>query len=297
MEGLVDNFRSKGATIINTHRKSGLSESPFLYLTAALHMADRMCKDRTVVITYSWADVLLDIMHTAQCTSEAECSQETFIKALNAWVVKSRILDRLAIRLGAFYYITPHVESVLDTVFQNFSKRPDTLTSGPDHIDVDSVYTTASMFRCLHPEESARNLNGNIQDPSYLFVGDRVNRVFKHLEHWPFHDDKASAFFMTSVLQHINVPETCLAWANSNHESDSQSILRLLDRRKIPVIALGIDAKTGLAQLGVKPDFHVPHPSWARRFNKRNEYILSVADIFKQDHSLSIFTDAVECPL
>jgi hypothetical protein len=296
-EGLVADFKSKGATIINTHNKPSVAESPFLHLTAALHMADKMCKDRLVVIPYSWVDVFLGIMHTSQCTSELECPQETFVKALNAWVVKSRILDRLAIRLGAFYYITPYAESILNTVLQNFSARADTLTCGPDHVDVGTVYNSASIFRCLHPDEDARNLNGNILDPSYLLVGDRINRVFKHLEHWPFHDDRASAFFLTSVLQHINVPETTLAWANANHESDSQVIVRLLERCRVPVVALGNDAKAGLSKLGIRPDFHIPHPSWARRFNKRNEYILSVTDIFKQDNSLSLFTDAMECPL
>lgn len=297
IRGLVDDFRGRGATIINTHNRAGVAESPFLYLTAALHMANKMCKDRLVVIPYSWVDVLLGIMHMSQCTPELKCPQETFVKALNGWVVNSRVLDRLAIRMGAFYHITPYAESILNTVLQNFSSRPDTLTCGPEHVDVDAVYNSASVFRCLHPDEDTLNLNGNIQDPSYLFVGDRISRVFKHVEHWPFHDDKASAFFITSVLQHINVPETKIAWANANHESDNQSVVRLLGRRQVPVVALGNEAKAGLAKLGVKPDFHIPHPSWARRFNKRNEYLISVADIFKQDDSLSLFTDAVECSL
>ena len=71
----------------------------------------------------------------------------------------------------------------------------------------------------------------------------------------------------------------------------------LLARRGAHVIALGKEATKRLQSLGITPKFSIPHPSWAKRFNKRDEYLQSLSSILQKDNSFRIQLSAAECAI
>lgn len=295
---LVREFKKVGASIIRAHDKRSLNEDPFLHFTAAFKLASKLSKKKLVVITSSWVDVLSHILGASSVTELERNNKNHQAKVLNAWIIVSRILDRVALRHGALYFLSQGATELSDAAFRGFSNRPDVLTWDRRVTSVKDVTLTLSMNKCVQPEGfDSMNLSGNIADPKYFFVGDQINQKFKNFKHWPFHDDSASAFFITSILQELGVPEENLAWSNANHENDSSVIPRFLENRGARVIALGKEATKRLQSLGITPEFSIPHPSWAKRFNKRDEYLQSLSAILQKDNSFRIQLSAPECAI
>jgi hypothetical protein len=283
---LVREFKKVGASIIRAHDKRSLNEDPFLHFTAAFKLASKLSKKKLVVITSSWVDVLSHILGASSVTELERNNKNHQAKVLNAWIIVSRILDRVALRHGALYFLSQGATELSDAAFRGFSNRPDVLTWDRRVTSVKDVTLTLSMNKCVQPEGfDSMNLSGNIADPKYFFVGDQINQKFKNFKHWPFHDDSASAFFIN------------LAWSNANHENDSSVIPRFLENRGARVIALGKEATKRLQSLGITPEFSIPHPSWAKRFNKRDEYLQSLSAILQKDNSFRIQLSAAECAI
>lgn len=294
---LVNDFRTIGASIIRAHDKRSLNDDPFLHYTAALKLASKLSKEKLVVITSSWVDVLSHILGASSITELESNNKNHQTKVLNAWIVVSRILDRVALRHGALYFLSQGATELSDAAFRGFSKRPDVLTCDRRITSVEDITLTLSINNCVQPKGlDSMNLNGNIADPEYLFVGDQIQQKFKNFKQWPFHDDAASAFFITSILQELDVPEEKLAWSNAN-ENDSSVITRFLEYRCARVVALGKEATRRLKSLGITPEFSIPHPSWAKRFNKRDEYLQSLSAILQKDNSFRIQISAEECAI
>lgn len=295
---LIRGFKKMGASIIRAHDKRSLSEDPFLHYTAALKLASKLSKKKLVVVTSSWVDILSHILGASSITELKHSPKNHQTKVLNAWLIVSRILDRVSLRYGAMYFLSQGATELSDAAFRGFSNRPNVLTWDRRISSLEDVTLTLSINQCVQPEGfDSMNLNGNIADPEYLFVGDQINQKFRHFKHWPFHDDTASAFFITSILQELGVPEEKLGWSNANHENDSSVIPRFLEHRGARVIALGKEATKRLQSLGITPEFSIPHPSWAKRFNKRDEYLQSLSSILQKDNSFRIQLLAKECAL
>ena len=283
-------FKKHNISVVRAHGKKSLLASPFAHYTATLRLASRLVKRKNVVITSSWIDVLLRILGASNLDELGLHPVQNATKELNSWIVISRILDRVALRYGALYFIDKGAADIADAAFPAFSSRPDVLVCEKDFNTVEDVVLASTFSRCLHPPTDSMNLNGNIADADYVLVGDKINPYFKHFDHWPFHDDSASSFFITSLLQFIGVPENRLAWTNANHAD--QGVVELLQRRQPRVIALGREAQRTLNNMGIFPEFSIPHPSWARRFNKRDEYLTSLNSIFKPNNTLSVLASA-----
>ncbi len=295
---LIRGFKSMGASVIRAHDKRSLNEDPFLHYTAAFKLASKLSKKRLVVITSSWVDILGHILGASSIAELERSPKDHQTKVLNAWVIVSRILDRVSLRYGAMYFLSQGATELSDAAFRGFSDRPGVLTWDRRISSIQDITLTLSINQCVQPSGfDSMNLNGNIDDPEYLFVGDQINQKFKHFKHWPFHDDTASAFFITSILQELGVPENKIAWSNANHENDSSVITRFLARRNARIIALGKEATKRLQSLGITPEFSIPHPSWAKRFNKRDEYLQSLSAILQKDNSFRIQLFAKECTL
>jgi hypothetical protein len=290
-------FKDAGATVINAHNRKCSYTDPFLNFTASLRLASRLSKTKLVVVTSSWIDVLMRVLGVSSIAEFNASSPKYQSKVLNAWIIVSRVLDRVALRYGALYFLSKDATDLANGAFRGFSKRPGVLTLDKNITCVEDILLTLSISQCVHPHElDSMNLNGNISDADYLLVGDQINPKFKHFKHWPFHDDSASAFFITSVLQEVGVSEDKIAWANANHE-DSAAIKKFLAHRNASVIALGKEAIRGLNSMGIVPKFSIPHPSWAKRFNKRDEYLKSLSSIFQEDNSFRIQLSPQVCAL
>ena len=291
-------FKEAGATVIRTHNRKSFRDDPFLHFTAALRLASRLSKKKLVVITSSWVDVLTRILGVSSLAEFESSTPKYQSKVLNSWIIVSRILDRVALRYGALYFMTQGATELANAAFRGFSKRPGVLTYDRNITCLEDITLTLSITKCVQPTDlDSMNLNGNLVDADYLLVGDKINPKFKHFNHWPFHDDSASAFFITSILQELGVSEDRVAWSNANHSQDADIIQKFLAQRRVRVIALGRDATNGLNSMGIVPEFSIPHPSWAKRFNKRDEYLKSLSAIFQKDNSLRIQLSAKVCAL
>lgn len=295
---LTQAFKEAGATVIKAHGKKSFYKNPFVHFTATLRLASRLSKKKLVVVTASWVDILTRILGASSIEELSSSNKSHQTKLLNAWIVTSRILDRVALRYGALYFLTKGATELSEAAFRGFSKKPRVLTWDKNIGDIEDILLTLSINQCVQPKLESMNLNGNLADADYLLVGDQINPKFRHFNHWPFHDDTASAFFITSILQELGVPEDKIAWSNANHGSESSAISKFLDHaRGAKVIALGKEAAKGLQSMGITPVFSIPHPSWAKRFNKRDEYLQSLSSIFQKDNSFRIQLSPKECAL
>lgn len=284
----IKHFKACGASIIYAHGKKSLHEKPFIHLTASLRLASRVSKHKLVVITASWLDVLLSKLGASSIDHIDEHTFRDMTKELHEWIITSRILDRVGLRYGALHCCSPAVSHVAEAAFGGFILSPNTFITRSKYTWVEAAITTLPFTRCVYPDKDAildsMNLNGNIADAEYLLVGDQINPRFKHFNHWPFHDDTASAFFITSLLHHLSVQESKLAWANARG-ADAGVLIPFTNYRRLVVVALGKDAEKSLLAMGIKPSASIPHPSWARRFNKKHEYLDSLTTIFKPHNS------------
>lgn len=284
----IEAFRVRGASIIIAHGKKSLKEKPFTHLTAALRLASRISKHRLVVVTASWLDVLVDRLGASSLDDIDEDTFKDTTKELHEWTVISRILDRVGLRYGALHCCPEDVSTVAEAAFGGFSSHQNTFLVDRRTRWPEMALLSLSFTRCVYPDQDrvldSMNLNGNIAEAEYLLVGDKINPRFRHFNHWPFHDDAASAFFITSLLHLLDVPETRLAWSNARGP-DAEVLVQFTQHRRFNVIALGKEAAKGLESMGIVPTVSIPHPSWARRFNKRNEYLDSLATIFKPNNT------------
>ena len=123
---------------------------------------------------------------------------------------------------------------------------------------------------------STVNITGH-DSANYVFVGDRINPVFQHFNHWPWHAEAASARYLAETLRQINFNEADGIWTNINHPE--QHVVELVRRRSRKIIALGRVASTGLNRQGIK-HVMVPHPQYANRFlrNKSKSYASMLHD-------------------
>ena len=279
MHGVMDEINSSQKySVIRTHCRTG---DPFTRYTAAFKLAHRLCQKKTVVITSSWVDEL-----DSSLSTDPDRKDPDSLKRIVDWIILSRILDRVALRYGATYFLTQKSASTISTQFCDFCDRPDVSVIHRKMASFDDILLQERLLQATYPDSAfnpmTMNLSGNLSNSKFLLVGDQINPKFNHFEHWPFHDRSGSAFFITSVLNQLGVDETQLCWSNANAK-DTQPLVRFMaERPEIISVALGHDAERGLIRIGIEPNYRIPHPSWVSRFNKRDEYADSIQSIIDQ---------------
>jgi len=121
------------------------------------------------------------------------------------------------------------------------------------------------------------NVSGHLAEAKYLFVGEQVNPKYREM-YWPFHEYGNSSLFLTQALHEINYNERWGMWVNAfNHDGSLNQHLEMIAlSKKLRIITLGNKAAAAVAKLGLPIHSAVPHPSYAKRFQK-----VDLVEIFK----------------
>lgn len=126
------------------------------------------------------------------------------------------------------------------------------------------------------------NVLGHAHTAQYVLVGEQVNPKHKRL-YWPFYDYGHSSLYLTNVLHSIGLREEHIMYMNAfDHDGERNLHLMGLHDHKpsLRFIPLGAKAEQALKAMGVPSHAELPHPSYAKRFNK-----IDYLEIFK--HAIS----------
>lgn len=120
-------------------------------------------------------------------------------------------------------------------------------------------------------DDRTLNAAGHIGSAKVLMVGDTTN-VNKVKRDWmPFIGLGGSSEFLASCLSEVRLAERDLFWTNAWPTRPDGILIDLLTTFKwSAVVCLGEEAKRGC---GAYATHLLPHPSWARRFNKRKDLV------------------------
>lgn len=131
-----------------------------------------------------------------------------------------------------------------------------------------------------------QNVLGNMDQAFYLMIGDEVNAKpqAKRLQ-WPFHEYGNSSLFMADVMQDLRYTERDLMWVNCNGPNGLDHIKWILSQKpSIKGICLGDKAHSAVLCLGEpfrSQCREVWHPSYVRRFGKRDEFLQQLKGALK----------------
>ena len=129
------------------------------------------------------------------------------------------------------------------------------------------------------------NVTGHLCGSSYLFVGDQANPKFRELS-WPFYEYGNSSLYLTELLHRLNFKEDAAMWCNAYNVDGSMNrhIQGIVSRNpKIKVITLGERAQEVCDKNSIQTHANVWHPSYAKRFNKKEEYEDQITEALKHE--------------
>lgn len=118
-----------------------------------------------------------------------------------------------------------------------------------------------------------QNICGHLSKANFLFIGERVNRK-DNIFAWPFYEYRNTSLFFAEVLNEIFIDETRFMWTNAYDEFNNYNVMinDLLIKHGLTPIVLGNEALDALHKHGFKHLTSIMHPSYAKRFNKREEF-------------------------
>ncbi len=152
----------------------------------------------------------------------------------------------------------------------------------------DIVYSTLQhrMFTQLPEALSLRHTNfaGHLGDADTIIVGDATNSKFRAIE-WPWYDFGNSSEFFASCLHDILFDETRAVYVNANSAAGGLYIKDCLRIKPyMNVVALGANAADTLSYYSLKKAKKIMHPSYAKRFQKRDEFINELKETLNAKH-------------
>jgi len=124
---------------------------------------------------------------------------------------------------------------------------------------------------------AANNFAGHLHEASIIFVGDKANSKMRAVS-WPFYDVCNSSEFFASVLHDLSFDETRAVYVNA-HDGNGPLFVNDCIRAKpfIKVICLGNDSFNTMGAF-TRRAVKVMHPSFAKRFGKRQEFLLELEE-------------------
>jgi hypothetical protein len=123
-----------------------------------------------------------------------------------------------------------------------------------------------------------KNFAGHLHEANIIFVGDKANSKMRAVS-WPFYDFANCSEFFADVLHELLFDETRAVYVNA-HDGNGPLYVNDCLRAKpfMKVICLGNDSYSTMSYL-TRRAHRVMHPSYAKRFNKRKEFILELREI------------------
>ena len=123
-----------------------------------------------------------------------------------------------------------------------------------------------------------KNFAGHLGDADTIIVGDATNSKMRAIE-WPWYDFGNSSEFFSSCLHDILFDEQRAVYVNANSAGGGLYIndcLRI--KPHMNVVALGANAADTLSYYCLRKAKKIMHPSYAKRFQKRDEFIQELKD-------------------
>jgi hypothetical protein len=147
------------------------------------------------------------------------------------------------------------------------------------NVYIDMLYSVLES-RLMKQYEPAlhlhtQNFAGHLHEANIVFVGDKANSKMRAVK-WPFYDFGNCSEFFAGCLHDLVFDETKAVYVNA-HDGNGPLYVNDCLRAKpyMKVICLGNDAYDTMSSF-TRRAYKVMHPSFAKRFNKRKEFMIEL---------------------
>lgn len=284
-----------------------------LYHTAALHRALKLARTRLVVIDRLWMSeaIYAEVYRDGSPWPHMGRMIDRIIRKAGGMYILAQSpqghkekFEQLKTEREEMYDNVDHVRERFDQLFEGgfpshdrdyaqqlsvfgMRTRDDVL---PYRYDVEGrdidVYIDMVMgalqSRLLKQYEPAlhlqtKNFAGHLHEANIIFVGDKANSKLRAVS-WPFYDFGNCSEFLASVLHDLTFDETKAIYINA-HDTDGPTYVNDCLRAKpfMKVICFGSQAYETMSPF-TRKIHKVMHPSYAKRFNKRVDFLLELEE-------------------
>jgi len=303
--------RHDGVYIHNTYRWP--SKMP-LYHTAALHRALKLSRSRLVVIDRLWMSeaIYAEVYRNGSPWPHMGRMIDRIIRKVGGVYLLTQSpanhaekFEQLKGEREEMYDNVDHVRKRFDELFEGglsghdydyaqqlsvfgMRNRDDVL---PYRYDVEGtnldVYIDMVMSvlqsRLMKQYEPAlhlhtKNFAGHLHEANIIFVGDKANSKMRAVS-WPFYDFANCSEFFADALHSLSFDETRAIYINA-HDGNGPLYVNDCLRAKpyMKVICFGNQAYDTMSEF-TRKIHKVMHPSYAKRFNKRQEFLLQLEEV------------------
>jgi len=303
--------RHDGVYIHNTYRWP--SKMP-LYHTAALHRALKLSRSRLVVIDRLWMSeaIYAEVYRNGSPWPHMGRMIDRIIRKVGGVYILTQSpanhaekFEQLKGEREEMYDNVDHVRKRFDELFEGglsghdydyaqqlsvfgMRMRDDVL---PYRYDVEGtnldVYIDMVMSvlqsRLMKQYEPAlhlhtKNFAGHLHEANIIFVGDKANSKMRAVS-WPFYDFANCSEFFADALHSLSFDETRAIYINA-HDGNGPLYVNDCLRAKpyMKVICFGNQAYDTMSDF-TRKIHKVMHPSYAKRFNKRQEFLLQLEEV------------------
>ena len=303
--------RHDGVYIHNTYRWP--SKMP-LYHTAALHRALKLSRSRLVVIDRLWMSeaIYAEVYRKGSPWPHMGRMIDRIIRKVGGVYILTQSpanhaekFEQLKTEREEMYDNVEHVRKRFDELFEGglsghdydyaqqlsvfgMRMRDDVL---PYRYDVEGtnldVYIDMVMSvlqsRLMKQYEPAlhlhtKNFAGHLHEANIIFVGDKANSKMRAVS-WPFYDFGNCSEFFADALHSLSFDETRAIYINA-HDGNGPLYVNDCLRAKpyMKVICFGNQAYDTMSEF-TRKIHKVIHPSYAKRFNKRQEFLLQLEEV------------------
>jgi thymidylate kinase len=303
--------RHDGVYIHNTYRWP--SKMP-LYHTAALHRALKIARTRLVVIDRLWMSeaIYAEVYRNGSPWPHMGRMIDRIIRKVGGLYILTQSpeghrekFEKLKSEREEMYDNVDRVRERYDQLFEGgfaghdtdycqqlsvfgMRLRDDVLPYRYDvegtnldvYIDMAMSVLQSRMAKQYAPALHlyTQNFAGHLHEAKMIFVGDKTNSKMRAID-WPFYDFGNCSEFFASVLHDLNFNETKAVYVNA-HNSNGPLYVNDCLRVKpyMKVICLGNQAYETMSAF-TRNIHKVMHPSYAKRFNKRDEFLLELKGV------------------
>ena len=297
--------RFDGVYIHNTYRWP--TKMP-LYHTAALHRALKLARTRLVVIDRLWMSeaIYADVYRGGSPWPHMGRTMDRIIRKVGGVYILAQSpanhaekFEQLKSERDEMYDNVDRVRERFDMLFEGgfaghdrdyvqqlsvfgMRRRDDVMpyrydVEGRDlDVYIGMVYSVLES-RWMKQYEPAlhlhtKNFAGHLHEAKIIFVGDKANSKMRAVS-WPFYDFANCSEFFADVLHELNFDETRAVYINA-HDGNGPLYVNDCLRAKpyMKVICLGNGAFGTMTEF-TRRICKIMHPSYAKRFNKRAEFL------------------------